>query len=31
MEQEKPTGDAFDWAYHKYIANDPTEVALFVD
>ncbi len=31
MEEEKLTGDAFDWAYEKYIAGDPTEVALFAE
>ncbi len=31
MEEKKLTGDAFDWAYEKYIANDPAEVALFAE
>ena len=29
MEEKKMSSDAFQWAYDKYIANDPKEVALY--
>lgn len=29
MEEKKTSSDAFQWAYGKYIANDPKEVALY--
>ncbi|MBD3397542.1 transcriptional regulator [Candidatus Micrarchaeota archaeon] len=29
MKKDKTTPDAFQWAYDKFIANDPQEVALY--
>lgn len=29
MEEKKMSSDAFQWAYNKYIADDPEEVALY--
>jgi ribosome-binding protein aMBF1 (putative translation factor) len=29
MEERKNTSDAFQWAYEKFIAKDPEEVALY--
>jgi len=29
MEEKKMSPDAFQWAYNKYIADDPKEVALY--
>ncbi len=29
MEEKKTGCDAFQWAYDKYVAHDPTEVALY--
>ncbi|MFC1835677.1 multiprotein-bridging factor 1 family protein [Thermodesulfobacteriota bacterium] len=29
MEEKKMRSDAFQWAYNKYIANNPEEVALY--
>lgn len=29
MEEKKPSPDAFQWAYDKYIGTDPQEVSLY--
>ncbi len=28
-ERKKPGSDAFQWAYNRYIGNDPKEIALY--